>query len=601
VGRPERPPRWGGAIAGWELTRLARRGSPVVARLLVALLLFAALLVTYLAAFPRELDHRAHPSQVQARLADFGQQFSLTLLLVQALVAWALTPLFVAGSIVEETERRTLEFLLATDLRPREIVLGKLWPRLLLVFGLVLVGWPVLAVTQVWGGVDPLFVGLGSLVVLAEIWAVAGISAACAVGAPTLRKAMIRAYGWSFAALALPVISCPFWLILTLADTQGVYDELLGSGGRRRGVPTPGAGSSPLKLFIGALVVLALHLVAQFAIGLVGVVRACRKLRRLRWLAARRHRTPPRRQKWEQHPPVPEGSPLLWKEVHLSGQTSRFVRLLNLVPWVVWLCVTSVFMLVGFAAVQEASRADEMLANMNDLVRWGGGLAVGLMAVVVGLHAAGSVARERQQETLTDLLTVPRPRAEVLRAKWVGSLLKARAIGFGALAIPLVGVIANGLSVLAVEPMFVATFAFLACAASFGLWLSVRSATVQRASGLWLLAVGLWLGGTFLAAQAAYLEDRATRRRAFTYPPERPAPLVWDRVVNPVLAWSELVFRVGDSPTDGYSYRADEWRDGVIVSAWDVWPSAVGVGVYGLLAWALYAAAARRFEREGRG
>jgi hypothetical protein len=36
VPRPPRPPRWGGAIAGWELTRLARRGSPTVARLLVA-------------------------------------------------------------------------------------------------------------------------------------------------------------------------------------------------------------------------------------------------------------------------------------------------------------------------------------------------------------------------------------------------------------------------------------------------------------------------------------------------------------------------------------------------------------------------------------
>ena len=155
--RPSRPPRWGGAIAGWELTRLARRGSSTVARLLVGLLLFAALVILYLAAFPRDLA-RLPPGDVQARLAEFGQQFSLALLLVQAGVVFVLTPLFVAGSIVEETERRTLEFLLATDLRPREIILGKLWPRLLLVSGVVLVGWPVLAVTQVWGGVDILFV-----------------------------------------------------------------------------------------------------------------------------------------------------------------------------------------------------------------------------------------------------------------------------------------------------------------------------------------------------------------------------------------------------------------------------------------------------------
>jgi hypothetical protein len=275
--------------------------------------------------------------------------------------------------------------------------------------------------------------------------------------------------------------------------------------------------------------------------------------------------------------------------------------MLNLVPWPVWLAVTAVFMLVGFAAVQEASGADHMLANMNGLVRWGGGLAVGLMALMVGLHAAGSVARERQQETLTDLLTIPRPRAEILSAKWVGSLLKARGIGFGALAIPVVGVMALGLSVWAVLPMLVAALVFLACAASFGLWLSVRAPTVQRATGLWLLGVGLWVGGTFLAAQAAYMEDRAVRRTAFKYHPVRHAPAIWDRVLNPALAWSQLTFRVADGPSGGFSYRTDRWADGVVDNVWDVWPSALGVTLYGLLAWAFYRSAARRFEREGRG
>jgi hypothetical protein len=351
------------------------------------------------------------------------------------------------------------------------------------------------------------------------------------------------------------------------------------------------------------LVVLGLSLVVQFLIGAFGLRRAIFKLRHARYFYARMpwQQRPRKLAKWEQHPPVPEGSPLLWKEVHLSGQTARFVRMLNLVPWVVWLCVSSVFMLVGFAAVVDASHAGDMLANMNGLVRWGGGLVVGLMVVVVGLHAAGSVARERQQETLTDLLTVPRPRSDILGAKWLGSLLKARAIGFGALAIPLVGVIAEGLSYQAVGPMLAAVIAFLACAASFGLWLSVRAPTVQRATGLWLLAVGLWVGGTFLAAEAAYMEERAARRVNFQWPPDRPAPLVWDRALNPVLAWSELTFRIGADPRDGFSDRSNEWGDGVVTRARDVWPSALGVGLYGLLAWGFFAAAARRFERDGRG
>jgi hypothetical protein len=159
-------------------------------------------------------------------------------------------------------------------------------------------------------------------------------------------------------------------------------------------------------------------------------------------------------------------------------------------------------------------------------------------------------------------------------------------------------VIAEGLSFWAVVPLVLATFAFLACAASFGLWLSVRAPTVQRASGAWLLAVGLWVGGTFLAAEAAYMDQRPPGRFAARYPPVEPPPLVWDRAINPVLAWSQLVFRYRDDAAPRYGHES--W-DGQVESVADAWPSFVGIGTYLLLAWGLYMAAGRRFEREGRG
>ncbi|HKB02525.1 MAG TPA: ABC transporter permease subunit [Gemmataceae bacterium] len=605
MGRPSRPPRWGGTIAGWELTRLARRGSPTVARLLVGLLLFAALLVTYLAAFPQDLDilQQIDPGRVQNRLAKFGQDFALTLLLVQAGVVVLLTPLFVAGAIVEETERRTLEFLLATDLEPREIILGKLWPRLLLVFGFVLVGWPVLAATQVWGGVDAAFVAFASIVVVATAWAMAGISAACAVGASTLRRAMVRSYFWSVIWLTLPVITCPFGLIVGLANAQEALARSQATG------PAPPFGPGPTapaatNTWAAMTAALVLHSLVQFLIGYFGVRRACFKLRHARYFYARMPWQEKRRkvEKWEQHPPVPEGSPLVWKELHLSGQTNRFVRLLSLVPWVVWLCVSSVFMVVGWAFIVSGPGADDILASMNQLVRWGGGMVVVIMALMVGLHAAGSVARERQQGTLTDLLSVPRPRREILWAKWVGSLAKARGIALGALSIPLVGVIAEGISYWAVVPLIVSAFTFLACAASFGLWLSVRGRTVQRATGLWLLVVGLWVGGTLLAAEAAYMEEQSSMRSwTRPVPLERPQALVWDRAVNPLLAWSQLVFRVSDERYAGYDSYRDAWRDGVVVRLSEILPSLLGIAVYAALAWVLYRLAARRFEREGQG
>jgi hypothetical protein len=413
-------------------------------------------------------------------------------------------------------------------------VLGKLWPRLLLVLGLVMAGWPILAVTQVWGGVDIIFVALASLVVLAEMWAVAGISLACAVGARTLRRALTKSYFWSIFMLALPMVTCPFGVILVLSNLPGI----LADARRSRSF-----GGSEL-LLAGLLFTFSFML--QFMIGLWGIRRATFKLRHARYFYARMpwQDKPRKLQHWEKHPPVPQGLPLIWREIYLSGQTNRFVKMLNLVPWVVWLCVCSVFMVVGWAAV--IGDAEDIFNSMNQLVRWAGGFVVGLMALMVGLHAAGSVSRERQQETLDHLLAIPGWRRDILWAKWVGSLAKARGIALGAMAIPLVGVIAEGISPWAVVPLVLAAVTTVACAASFGLWLSVRSRTVQRATGAWLLLVGMWVGGTFLAAQAAYMDERANQRFALAADSSPPGPLLWDRALNPALAWSELTFRFHD-------------------------------------------------------
>jgi ABC-type transport system involved in multi-copper enzyme maturation permease subunit len=595
LGRPPHSFGWGGDVAGWELTRLARRGLPTVARLLVALLLFAALFITFLAAFPVDIDVR-NPSAVQARLSQFGRDFALAFLLVQAAVVLLLTPLFVAGAIVEETERRTLEFLLATDLSPREIILGKLWPRLLLVLAVVMAGWPVLATTQVWGGVEFVSVAMSSFVLLAEMWAIAGISAACAVGAKSLRKALVRAYSFSILALVMPVCTCPFGMIvfLTEADGSNLY---FGAGGR----PVPGAAQPPppsaIEIYGPLIAALFVHLSILAVIGILGLRRATFKLRHARYFYARMpwQERPRKLQHWEKHPPVPEGSPLLWKEMYLSGQTNRFVKMLSLVPWVVWLCVCSVLMVLGWAAILGGSEG--VLDSMNGLIRWGGGAVMVLMCLMAGLHAAGAVSRERQRETLDSLITIPRPRHEILWAKWIGSVSKARGIALGALAIPLVGVLAEGLSYWAVLPLFLAAGAFVACAASFGLWLSVRIRTVQRATGVWLLAVGLWVGGTFMAAQAAYVEQYRTRSSRIRSEP-LPA-VIWDRALNPLLAWSQLTFRVREANSTRYYW--EEWRDGEIDGVWETFPSLLGVGLYAFLAWGFYVAASRRFEREGRG
>ena len=88
----------------------------------------------------------------QARLA---QDFFYAFAIVQFAIVVLLTPAFVAGGIAEEKERRTLEFLLATDLRSREIIFGKLLARLGNLALFVMTGLPVLSLMQFFGGIDP--------------------------------------------------------------------------------------------------------------------------------------------------------------------------------------------------------------------------------------------------------------------------------------------------------------------------------------------------------------------------------------------------------------------------------------------------------------
>src|SRR5256885_4697410 len=99
--------------------------------------------------------------------ADLAEKFFLAFAVTQFLVVVALTPAYVAGSIADEKERKTLEFLLATDLRNREIIFGKLAARVTVLLMFVLAGLPVVAFLQLFGGIDPdiLLAGVAATVV----------------------------------------------------------------------------------------------------------------------------------------------------------------------------------------------------------------------------------------------------------------------------------------------------------------------------------------------------------------------------------------------------------------------------------------------------
>src|SRR5262249_7167622 len=148
-----------GPLFGYELVRLARRGTHLRLRVGLTLLLLVGLLVTYLRTFPdttlAELLLSGTESSDQNRLQSFGETFLIAFLIVQQAAVLLLTPVYAGGAIAEEKERGGMDFLLTTPLTAWELVAGKLAARLLFVLAVLAAGLPVLMLTLLFGGVDP--------------------------------------------------------------------------------------------------------------------------------------------------------------------------------------------------------------------------------------------------------------------------------------------------------------------------------------------------------------------------------------------------------------------------------------------------------------
>ena len=121
-----------GPLFWYELQRLPRRRLHLW-RVLYAGALLLGLVVVYLRTFPGlpPLEALANPGELdRAGNAAFAETFLMAFLAVQQIAVIVLTPLYAAGSIADEKERRTFDFLLSSPLPHYQILLGKLLPCL---------------------------------------------------------------------------------------------------------------------------------------------------------------------------------------------------------------------------------------------------------------------------------------------------------------------------------------------------------------------------------------------------------------------------------------------------------------------------------------
>ena len=97
-----------------------------------------------------------------AGICPLGVSYFYGLIGVEMAIVMLAAPAATAGAISVDRARGTLDHMLTTDLSDPEIVLGKLAARLLPVLGLVACSWPVMALSSLFGGIDPLALTLAS-------------------------------------------------------------------------------------------------------------------------------------------------------------------------------------------------------------------------------------------------------------------------------------------------------------------------------------------------------------------------------------------------------------------------------------------------------
>lgn len=166
-------------------------------------------------------------------MARFGATLFQILAPLQLALALFFAPLMTASAVTHEKDRRTLILLLMTNLTNSELVLGKLFASLLLVFELLAAAAPLFFLIVLFGGVSYEQIG----------WVYA-VTAATVIAAGSIGSLLALWREKTFQTLALVILALMFWLA-----AGEVLIAVGASGFRWQGAPLSswGAGLSPWR------------------------------------------------------------------------------------------------------------------------------------------------------------------------------------------------------------------------------------------------------------------------------------------------------------------------------------------------------------------
>jgi ABC-type transport system involved in multi-copper enzyme maturation permease subunit len=495
-----------GPVLMFEVVRAARQGRYFLIRGLYAGGLFLLLLWVYLL---WTLDHSAGRVPPE-ELGQLAEVFFYIYALTQFIAVVLLTPGYVAGCIADDKERRTIEFLLATDLANREIIFGKMVARVGNLMLFLITGLPVLSIIQFFGGIDPAILLLSFAATALTMLGLIGVSMMQSVQRRRVRDAIIVSYLLAFAYVGVCQL---LWLLQTLAGEAGntVYLSIMTFLDPAINVFRWG---DPIRAFYevaktiggtGARGPMLLSILGEFAafhltVFVLGVGYAVWRVRALALHQAGGGEPKPKKKtRAFRRPPVSQDRPMVWKEVHVEGKMKlgpvgrTGLNLLVALGFVPLGIMTYFFFLdnrnMSWSNYQE---------GINVWVRCMNVPLSCLMLIAIAVRAAISISGERDKDTFVSLMTTPLEASEIVGGKFWGALASARALTLWLMIVWAIGLMTFSVSIAGLPIQLFALIPPACVAAAWGLFCSTWCRTTLRALMTSLLGMVFILGGHWL-------------------------------------------------------------------------------------------------------
>ena len=349
-------------------------------------------------------------------LARFGSVLFQVFSLIQLALVLFFALLFAAGNIAQEKDRKTLVLLLMTDLRNRELVLGKLFSSLLIVGVLLAAALPVFTFSHLLGGVSLSQIG----------WSVA-LSGAVALAAGSWGSLVAFWREKTFQTLA--------WSVLGLVLFLGILEGTIALLGRDATVSTWLALFNPFRgmiLILDPLSELATasgvdsqplaYVIALLALAVALDAAAILRLRV--WNPSDARYTP-------QKPETADATgklktrtvwhnPIIWREI----MTSAYGRKI----YVIKLAYLLMFIAAAYYAVRTSGLETELVLGM---IAPSGFAFIGLALLslmLVNAQAVTSLTTERDAKTLELLLVTDITAREFIFGKLGGILYNTKEV-----------------------------------------------------------------------------------------------------------------------------------------------------------------------------